>query len=513
MDLLKQFRVEVNRASELTEMKPIRECPKEISLEDFDPSFGYRYGVLITKERLSLSSKLHSKLRGVVLRRESFILFLPPVEERIPQILDLAWAYSNPPEDLWRRCYEAPDMAMFKSYDPVRVFSHLSNKRRNEALKTLLIAARAMSDNGTLDFPSFYYLMRKVTASQFRLTPAERRIMEIITQDPYADRKSIERLTGLSQATISRGIEKLRDIGYLSGPKSVDLSKLGLITIVVSLPNKRSLKQAFMSFPFTYRIFEPLSERKRVYAFLVIPVDALKDITYLEESGIEIYQVIGQKFILNPHPSEDVLKTLACSLSGRFLKELSPRAEISRPSKRLDVIDLRILNLAMVTGECRESQLAKAGIPHTRYRLRKLRNEGLLRDHFTFGTPPTGEDLLVGITCSEREFVWLVHSLGKVSSLTGVYVKGSKWNGLLAFLLPESHLKSELLRSLRLLLGDRLMLAEDVIDYLGDWTIPIHLWNEDKQRFNWEEKLEDLRQRVALISGRSEGSSLPSKRI
>ncbi len=160
--------------------------------------------------------------------------------------------------------------------------------------------------------------------------------------------------------------------------------------------------------------------------------------------------------------------------------------------------DLRILNLALTKGDLKVSELKSLGIRSPRYRTSKLREVGLLDYYYTLGEPQHEDDLIVRIRSKEEEFVRIVETIGVATTLVGTHLKGP-WEGFFGVLLPKEHLRGKLVRALRLLFRDRLEIAEDAIDYRSEWTIPIHLWSEEKQRFLWENELERLIQELNLI--------------
>ncbi len=507
MYLLERLLSEVKKASSIMGVEPLRPLPKNVKWEDFDPMPGYRYGVAVYEDEMKVSSKLSEELVEVVLRREAFIHLLPREEEKLPQIIDLAWAYSDPPEDLWRRCFSPPKFSMFQNYEPFRIFSVLSRRRRREVLRSLLLAVRSLSAQGTLDLPTFHYLIKRVPAPFFKPSPAENKILKVIKKNPYVTRDKLRAETGLSPASISRSLNRLRDMGFISGPANVDLSKLGLMTLVITFPNRKDLREAFMAFPFTYRIFEPLSSEVEAYAFLLIPREALRYVKSLENLGLGVFQVIKQKFVLNLSPPRNPMRHLLKAFQKEY-EDKESRLEVSWPRRRLSRADLRILNIALFRGEAKPSLLKELGISSPRYKLRKLRDEGILSHFYMLGVPPSGDDLLMRAELEESRFRGLVEAIGSVSTIVAAHIRGSRWEGFMGCLIPKDHLRGRLIRGLKLLLRDKVTLLEDAIDYLGEWAIPVHLWDEEKQRFLWEEDLGLLitKIRLALKEGAGESS-------
>ncbi len=506
MYLLERLLSEVKKASSVMGVEPLRPPPRAVKWEDFDLMPGYRYGVAIYGDEMKISSKLSKDLVEVILRREAFIHLLPREEEKLPQIIDLAWAYSDPPEDLWRRCFSPPKFSMFQNYEPFRIFSVLSRRRRREVLRSVLLAVRSLSAQGTLDFPAYHYLIKRMSAPFFKPTPAENKILKVIKKDPYAARDKLRIETGLSPASISRSLNRLRDMGFISGPANVDLSKLGLLTLVITFPNRKDLREAFMVFPFTYRIFEPLSSKVEAHAFLLIPREALRYVKSLENLGLGVFQVIKQKFVLNLSPPKNPMELLLKAFQEEY-EDAESKVGVSWPRRRLSRTDLRILNIALLKGEVKPSLLKELGISSPRYKLRKLRDEGILSHFYTLGVPPSGDDLLMRAELEESRFRGLVEAIGRVSTIIAAYIRGSRWEGFMGCLIPKDHLRGRLIRGLKLLLGDRVTLLEDAIDYLGEWTIPVHLWDEEKQRFLWEEDLNLLLTRIRLALREGVGGS------
>lgn len=503
MKLLERLLSEIDYASRLTGLSPVRHPPEEVMLEEFDPTPGYRSGVLISGKKMLVSSRLdEAKLRAVI-RREAFIHLIPPEAEVVPQVLDLAWAYSGASKDWWRECGSVSRLNMFQDYDPPSLLSLIPPKKRMEVIKTLLVMVRFLAMRGELDFPIFHYLLRKMTSAHFKPTPAENKVLAAVKLNPYASQKEIAQMTSLSPASVSRSINRLRRMGYLSGPMNVHLHMLGLVATITTFPNVKPLRNVFMSFPFTYRVFEPSSKDVDVHASLLIPFDALQAFRSLEDRGVMVHQIAIQKFIPNLNPPDDPIEAMLKAYEREY-EERKVDFSYSRPRTKITKEDLRILNLAMQKGEVRARDLEALGVASPRYRLSKLKSAGLLDTYYTLGVPQQEDDLIVRI--SEDQFIRLVETIGAATTLVGAHLKGP-WEGFFGVLLPKDHLRGKIVRGLRLIFRDRLEVAEDAIDYRGEWALPIHLWDEEKQRFMWGEEFEKLVHNLELMLGRSRRGS------
>ncbi len=497
MDLRRKLISEVEYASHIMQMSPVRSLPKEIVLEEFDPIPGYRSGVLISENKMIISSKLNGSRLNAVIKREALIHLIPPKAEKVPQVLDLAWAYSGAPENWWRECSSTSYPNLFQNYDPPGFFSLIPRKKRIAVLRSLLAIVRTLVRENKLDFPIFYYLIRRNASISFKPRPAENKVLKAIKKNPYANQKEIAEISSISPASVSRSISRLRRVGYLYGPMNVNLHRLGLISTIITFPNLRTLRNIFLSFPFTFRIFEPCSERINAHASVLIPMDAIDSFRSLEDMGIKVHQVILQKFLLNLNPPKNLMESMVRRYERKY-KERRAYLEYSLPKIKVTKEDLRILNIALTKGDLKSSELINLGVKSPRYRISKLKNAGLLDYYYTLGEPQHEDDLLVRIRSREEEFVKLVETIGAATTLVGNHLRGS-WEGFFGVLLPKDHLRGRLIRALRLLFRDRLEIAEDAIDYRSEWTIPIHLWDEDKQRFIWEEEFESLFQNLSII--------------
>ena len=501
MNLLNALREEVNHIASSMDMEPVRSLPTDIRVEDFDLFPGYRSGVLISGDDMAVSSKLDKGKLEAVIKREAFITFIPPEAERVIQVLDLAWAYSGAPASWWRECVSSPKYAAFKDYDPVGAFSLIPKNKRREVIRSLLVAVRTLSSEGKLEFPIFHYLLHKSVSLYFKPSKGERTVLKYVKSNPYASQKEIARATSLSPASVSRAINRLRRAGYLVGPFNVDFHSLGMVSLLVEFPNRRGFREAFLSFPFTYRIFETVSSNVSSHAFLLMPYESLKTIDDLRSRKVRVGQMVAQKFVLKMIPPKQPVESMMRAYVRGYEGDLGG-LEYKRPRIRISKADLRILNTVISKGDIRGEDLSKEGIRSLKYRVNKLKLAGILKRFFTVGVPHPEDDLVVRIKSGEKEFRRIVETIGSVSTVIGTQTKGDL-EGFFGVALPRGNVRGELVRGLRLIFRDSLEIAEDAIDYRGEWYIPIHLWDEDAQRFTWEEEFEKLLRNLELVSGRS----------
>ncbi len=469
-------------------IEPERPIPVSVEITDAPPSI-HAKSSLSDDGRLLLSSEL-AHHEDVILRKEAFSLFIPPRADEVPQVHDLAWAYSEAPEELWDSIRERPPRP-FDSYNPVALFSLLTSSSKFRVIRDALLYVRASASRGQLTLPLFLYLLNRFFGREIRLTDAERRIIEVLSANPYANTREIKEKAGVSEASISRSLRKLRAMGYIFGPENVKLWKLGLTTMIASFPNCRRFREAFWRFPFTYTQVIPVSGEGRVHAYLVVPRSSLGDLLRIQKVGVElgIVRRTVQRFNFTP-PRNPMTVMVRAYLGSEATGHFTP-FEPEPPPIRLSRGDIRVLNHIMREGRATSSSLRRRGIRSAKQRLGKLRSSGIIGSYYMVELPMGYEVVLFRLSCSHEEADRLASTLSAVTTVTVNYVEGRR-RYCLALAFSPRELKSDLIRGIRAIYGDEVELAEDVMDVHPLWLLPEELWDEGRQTFRWEEPLEEL---------------------
>lgn len=492
MDLLEYLLLEVEAVREFLGVEPARPLPS--SIEVVEKPISIHSTSSLRGRILKISAEL-IKLGRRALKKEALSLFIPPEADSVPQVHDIAWVYSGLPRELWMTASKPPPRH-FSNYDPYYLFSHLRRAARERAIRDILLAVRAAAERGWLDFPSYVAILYRVTSRSFRLTDSDRRILRALSRDPYASAKEIGRAAEVSEATVSRSTRKLRRLGLLFGPENVNIWKLNLTALVASYPNVRRYREAFWEFPFTYTQFVPVSGSGDVHAYLVVPSDAAGHLAELSDFGVEVgvAKAAVQKFNLDP-------PTNAFSAMVRAYQRSAPAAlpssvEASRPPLRLSRTDLRILNHVLREGQATESALKRMGIKSAKLRLSRLRRADLIRRYYMLGHPAGHETVLIRVFAPLEELSRLVETLASAATTIGHYVEG-RGSYCLAVATVRGDLESDLVRGVRAIYGDSLELATGVLTANPLWLLPVELWDEEEQRFDYRGAVEDLKRRLS----------------
>lgn len=421
-----------------------------------------------------------------LLRKEAMSLFIPPRADDVPQVHDIAWAYSGAPRTIWERV-RVPAPHPF-NYDPITMFSVLSRRSRKKVIEGMMLIMRA---SRTLDLDIYLGALNRFFARELRFTDTDRKVIRELSLNPYATHKYLMERTGVSGASISKSIKKLRRLGYIFGPENVILERIGLKTLVVSFPNIRRYREAFWRFPFTYDQLVPVSREGKVYAYLVFPSSGFNDLLKLSEFGFEIGVVKVTRQRLNCEPPEDaigaMMRAYLIPRRGEGSVSLSP----GKLDLRLSRADLEILNHILREGKVSSSKLAGRGMKSAKHRLSRLREAGLIASYYLLGLPRGMEVTLFKVDAREREVRRLAYTLGAVASSVVHYVESKKPFALALSISPRE-VKSDLIKGLSFIYGEKLITAQEVFEIPTQWYLPTELWDEEDQVFRWEEPLEKL---------------------
>ena len=488
MDYLDKLLSEVLSIRETFGVEPERGIPTSVEVKDL-PATIHTTSSFGIDGKLLLSSEL-LKYADFLIKKEAFSLFIPPEADSVPQVHDLAWAYSGAPEGVWKSLrIKAP--RPFTNYDPILLFSLIPREAKLRVIGESLLYVKASTKRGEFTLEGYIYLLNKFLASELKLTEVDRKIIEVLSSNPYANVKLIKRETGVSEASISRSIRKLKTAGCIFGPENVKLWKLGLITILASYPNKRNFRDAFWKFPYTYTQLIPVSGGERVHAYLVTPGSSIVGLERLKKFGIEIGIIkrTVQRFNFN-HPSDPMDAMVRAYLRSRTSEEVRS-TQPSRPPVKLTRKDIAVLNQVMREGRVSSALLSRAGIKSAKQRLGKLRSSGIIGNYYVVGLPLGYEITLFRLACPHSEAERLASTLASVTTAVVHYVEG-KSRYCLALAFSQKELKSDLLRGIRVIYGDEVEQAGEVMNLQSLWLIPEELWDESKQAFSWEEPLEEL---------------------
>jgi len=482
MRLLETLLDEVRRIGRWLGIDPARPLPEEVVIAEA-PAEVHATSSL-AEGALLISEDLAEHVNHI-LRKEAMSLFIPPESDEVPQVHDLAWAYSAAPSVIWDRVRVRPPPP-FTNYDPIGLFSSLGTRGRERVIHDMILVLRAAR---TISLDLYLAALNMFFERELRLTEAERRIIRVLSTNPYASTKEIRERAGVSEASVSRSLRRLRRLGYIFGPENVLLGNLGLITLVVAFPNLREYREAFWRFPFTYTQLIPISRTGTVYAYLVFPRAGLRDLLELEDLGFEVGSVRRTAQRFNHEPPPKVIGEMCRAYLGG-----SPAMQVRIPEGagiRLSGADVEILNQVLREGRASSGQLSRMGIRSAKQRLSRLREAGLIATYYMVGLPRGMETVLIRMDLPPEEVDRLVVTLAAASSSLVNHVEGRSSYCLAVSMVPRE-VRGDMIRCLGLIYGERVAQVQDVFGVLPQWQLPVRLWDERDQTFRWEEPLEEL---------------------
>ncbi len=504
MDLLRALIRETERASRVLGLEVRREMPSSVELvdqEDIDGCASREWRGTDSgnggegregRAVLFISADLRPWIDEVI-RKEAVVNLMVPEVDRVPQVHDLAWYYSGSPRWLWERCRARPE-GPFHDYDPFHLLSLLG---RDEALRVIGYLIRVLNwsaEMGSLDLEIYLTLLNRMVWRDLRINQSDIRVMEVISRNPRATTSDMRR-TGLSGSSVARSIRKLRTLGIIFGPENVNHLKLGLVTLVVTFPNVRRCRRVFWKFPYTYSMYIPISSGISVHAYLSYPFDGVKRLEDLLRGvgNLSVVRAAMLDLSLGP-PSEEwrFPFDFDLDLGQERRKRDLPELRVSKPSIPLDREDLRVLNIVLRDGRVSQSVLRREGISNPRERLRKLREGGFIRRMYLCGLPRGLEKTLIRVR-ADFDRMEVVHGvLRSFGTVLTHYLEGSRFEGVLAHFMSHHRERGDAIRLLKALFGDSLQVAEDFMDVEPGWRIPLHLWREETNSFDWETPLGEL---------------------
>ncbi len=507
VDLTDEFVREVERASEVMRTSPTRRLPKKVILENLPVDLSYHSGVSYDGDLLQVSAQLPHRRIKQALRREAFYHLMPAELDSVPETMDLAWAYSRADLDWWASCTVIRSGGPLPTYDAPKIFSSLGAGLVESVVRSVLKALRLRTQLGEpINFHSYYELLTAASGIMDppKLTRSEWLVLEALSKNPYFSRAEMMRETGLSASSISRAIGRLMELRIVEGPQQVNYAKLGLKALLLEVPSARHRLISYLleEFPFTYSAFTPIDPSAPVYFVVLFPSSEIPLLRKALE-GSALVSVIKRQTLKVGPKATDLRSALASmseaydsapGLSKRFGEsELEARVRLKEP-------DIRLLNLIAERMRVSISAARRAGIKSAEYRLRRLREEGVIMEYYLVGGCGLGEPIAVKISGGERDYERLSAALSSVGSVAATYVEGD-FTGIWAivFAAPESALA--VARAIRLAFGNMVKgLSVSTSAPASSWRLPVELWDEGRQKFRVGTLIEEIRRAASLPS-------------
>ena len=486
MGLIAEMEREIRKASRLLGLEVRRKIPGRIVVAE-DLAQGrctHRKG-----DALLVSASLAGDALQYVLAKEAAVSLMAPEVDEVPQVHDLAWIYSSAPRELWERC-RVPPGSPFHGYDPYRLFSVVPPRERHRILGTIIRVVNVSTRLGGLEFPMFMALLHRAVYSSVGLSESNVRLIQIISENPRATSDYMKR-RGMGGSSLTKSMAKLKALGMLSGPENVSYNRLGLSTFVISFPNRKECRRAFWRFPYTRGMLVPVSGELDALSYLSYPLEGVDDLLSLGNLGLGAFLVRETILKWNFGPPGNPFEAASLDGSGTVGKSGGPEVT-SPPPVRVDRVDLRVLNLVLEEGRVSTSMLVRMGVPEARSRLKKLREAGIIVGSYRLALPMGVEKAVVLVESGPGEMGTLSGVLGSAGPVMVQHLEGET-SRLMGVLMAPPDVRGDVLRVVRAMYGERLLLAEESVDIEPGWRLPVDLWDEKSQRFRWGEPLERLR--------------------
>ncbi len=486
MDLVSRLHTEVEGISKRTGLRIRRPLPAEVRIVEEVPGGGC---TRLDGGRL-LIAKSVAKWLPQVLRKEALILLTIPEVDYVPQVHDVAWYFSGSPRKLWLTCRVPPE-GPFHDYDPYELLSLMPRDQLERVVGNLVEILNSSAERGSLDFETYLALLNRMAGMRIRITESDARIVNMISKNPLITDKEM-RSMGITGATLSRSLKKLRMLGMIFGPENVDHWKLGLTTLLVEFPNVKECRKAFWRFPYTYSMYIPVSSGVDVRAYLSYPYHGLDGLRGILGDLIPVYLVRDAAFGISLNESGSPYEVLDEVYQLRPREGEAPSVYVERPPADLDKNDLRVLNLVFKYGKVSYKLLKREGIPDPKKRLSRLRKEGYIVRIYFHGIPKGMEKLLLMVEASYEEMHRFHSLLESVGSVLTHYIEKDRFEGLLSLVIMRPDMRGDLIWTVRSIYGDSLVLAEDFLDISPGWRLPVDLWDENSGTFEWEGPVREL---------------------
>ena len=492
------FLEEVERASNLMNMKPVRPLPESVVLVSLPIEKGYRSGVQYVGGEMRVSSELEERRVRQVLRREALLTLYPRELDSLPETIDLAWAYSRADRSWWSACTRRRADPPFPDYDAPKIFSSVDDIEVENVVRAVLHALKMrILLFGEVDFRSYHEILLAAAGALEppRLTGSERAVLEALGRDPYLDRAGLKMVTGLSAASISRALKRLRGLRMIEGPQQVVYGRIGLRSALVEVPpSKSALTRELLRFPFTYSAFLPLEPSAPAYFVLLFPTSHLTQLKAVLSDSASL-SLIKRHALSTGFRRLDIRGALEglASAYDRGPKRSRRPEPVRKPVPRISRQDIELMNLVAAEGRVSISMASSAGIRSAEDRLRRLKEEKVIMEFYTIGGWGLGEPIAVKLDLPESEYLRAFKSLSALGSAVVTYVEGD-FTGVWGVVFVDPSSAVAVARALRLAFGDRLAgLSLSTSVPSSSWRIPVELWDEEAQRFRVGPLIERLR--------------------
>ena len=484
MDLRAWIEREARKASRLLGLEVRRAAPERVEVVEDLPGGGCtrREG-----DALLVSADLTGDSLPYVLAKEAAVSLMVPQADEVPQVHDLAWIYSSAPRELWERC-RVPLEGPFHDYDPLRLFSLVPTRERLGVLGTAIRMVNASARLGNLEFPTYMAILHGVVYWSVGLSKYDVKLILTISENPRATSDYMKRM-GMGGSSLTKSAAKLKALGMLSGPESVDYRKLGLSTFVISFPNRKGCRRAFWRFPYTRGMLVPASGEVDAHSFLSYPNKGIDDLLSLGDLGLGVFLVRETVLRFNFDPPGDPFE--AVSPAGPLEARGSGGVPASPPSVRIDGVDLGILNRVLGEGRVSAAALRNEGVPEARSRLKRLREAEIIVRSYRMALP-TGVGRTVVVVEGGPEEMGILSGVLRSGGHALVRRLEGEAPRLMGELMAPPEIRGDVLRVVRALYGERLLLAEESVGIEPGWRLPADLWDEESQGFRWREPLQGL---------------------
>ncbi len=493
-DLTKPFMEEVKRVEKELEIGLIRRIPKKVMLADVKVENDLRSGAEERDGDLLISKDLPPDKIESVIKREAFILFLPPLN--FPHIYDLAWAYSGADTSWWSECTQRVELPTAPPYNAPEIFQSYNFRERTRVISSIAKAINLLYMKRGADIDLKDYLLLVSISRRYpsiRLSKRELLVLKslvYVTNSEDAKLENLAKYTGLSLASVSRALKDLISKGIVHGPYAVFTLRMGLPTYMMELQDPLPEEIKFIDkFPFTYNAY--VTENGTHYILFTIPMKYEKLFAKLKGRGLRTGKEILFSFDIHSLDDIEPEKVLGLMVDGYMKVSDTPPTwrEIYRGSKppiKLDKKDILALSVINSQGRASRSYLRKIGVPNAAERFARYRRNGLVvKGYFPTGVG-LGEPILVRLNASYKDFLRIREALSRVASPIMFYTEGSL-SGITSVILVNEKVLGTLIKSLRTLFADQLIDVEHLmVAGPSNWQIPVDLWNEREQTFEMD---------------------------
>lgn len=492
-ELTEKFLREIKTIQSLLKEEVIRDIPTKVVLGDVHASFCPRSFVIENRGTLIIDKKLKDDEIDAIIKRESFIRFLP--EASFPQIYDLAWYYSGNLV-LWSECPSEIRLRTLPIYRAPRDFLLIDPKIAPSVLRsTVKLLLRHWREEGKISIRTFLRMFLKAKGyPNIRMSRKETRTLGSLLQvllDPGESK--VERLaakSGQSPASVSRALRDLVSKGVVVGPYVLRLTHLGLSTYIIELEDPEEEELTFLDeFPFTYSAFVTLSDT--YYVNVLVPQHLERAFEELRGDGMRIGKRIALSFDILPKQLSNPELIMGRMLdsyedSGDTPLNLIELSRARKPHIKLDDKDVLALKVLEERGRISRDQMRSMGIPNPAERFAKYRKAGIvMKGYFPTGLG-LGEGVILRINVPFRDFLRVKNALSSVASVVLSFTEG-ELRGITGVAFLSGEMLGPFLRALRTLFGSKLERVE-IASSLGpsSWQLPAELWNVEEQRFEMD---------------------------